>query len=145
VLIYSAEHRGYRFLEIPPPEQSDLKKKRDIPLPDFRSFEIAVDCRGVLVELIFERERPESRTEGNVIGIDRGFRKAFVTSDGQEIGVEARDQIRRKDKRSKTARRHIKTELLWYLKGLRLEDAKAIVLEEPRYIKHGWFERQGAD
>jgi hypothetical protein len=46
-----------------------------------------------------------------VIGIDRGFRKAFVTSDGQEIGAELRDQLRRKSKRSKAAYHHIKAKL----------------------------------
>ena len=59
--------------------------------------------QGVWIELIFEKRRPELRTEGKVIGIDRGFRKAFVTSDGQEIGAELRGQIRRKGKRSKTS------------------------------------------
>jgi IS605 OrfB family transposase len=93
--------------------------------------------RGVWVELIFERKRPEQRTEGKVIGIDRGFRKAFVTSDGQEIGAELRDQIRRKGKRSKTSYHHIKTELFRHLKRLKLEGVKTIVLEDLRYIKHG--------
>jgi len=101
------------------------------------TIRLGMDGRGVWIELIFEKERPELRTEGKVIGIDRGFRKAFVTSDGQEIGAELRDQIRRKDKRSKTARRHIKTELFRHLKGLRLEGVKTIVLEDLRYIKHG--------
>jgi putative transposase len=101
------------------------------------TIRLGMDGRGVWIELIFEKERPELRTEGKVIGIDRGFRKAFVTSDGQEIGVGLRDQIRRKDKRSKTARHHIKTELFRDLKGLRLEGVKTIVLEDLRYIKHG--------
>jgi len=93
--------------------------------------------RGVWVELIFEKERPELRAEGEVIGIDRGFRKAFVTSDGQEIGAELRDQIRRKDKRSKRAYRHIKTELFRHLKRLKLDGVKTIALEDLRYIKRG--------
>ena len=62
--------------------------------------------RSLWIELIFEKKRPELRTEGKVIGIDRGFRKAFVTSDGQEIGAELRDQIRRKAKSSKTSYYH---------------------------------------
>jgi IS605 OrfB family transposase len=101
------------------------------------TIRLGLNERGVWVELIFEKERPELRTEGKVIGIDRGFRKAFVTSDGQEIGAELRDQIRRKGKRSKTARSHIKTELFRRLKELKLDGVKAIVLEDLRYIKHG--------
>jgi IS605 OrfB family transposase len=101
------------------------------------TIRLGMDDRGVWVELIFEKERPEPRTEGKIIGIDRGFRKAFVTSDGQEIGAELRDQIRRKHKRSKRAYRHIKTELFRHLKRLKLEGVKTIVLEDLRYIKHG--------
>jgi transposase len=101
------------------------------------TIRLRMDERGVWVELILDKERPELRTEGKVIGIDRGFRKAFVTSDGQEIGVELMDQINRKDKRSKRAYRHIQTELFRHLKRLKLEGVKTIVLEDLRYIKHG--------
>jgi len=108
------------------------------------TIRLGMNERGVWIELIFEKERPELRTEGKVIGIDRGFRKAFVTSDGQEIGAELRDQIRRKGERSKTARSHIKTELFRRLKELKLDGVKAVVLEDLRYIKHrkrGTFSR----
>jgi putative transposase len=101
------------------------------------TIRLGMDVRGVWIEFIFERERPELRTEGKVIGIDRGFRNAFVTSDRQEIGAVLRDQIRRKGKRSKRAYRHIKTELFRHLKRLNLEGVKTIVLEDLRYIKHG--------
>jgi IS605 OrfB family transposase len=101
------------------------------------TIRLGMNRRGLWIELIFEKERPELQTEGKVIGIDRGFRKAFVTSDGQEIGAELRDQIRRKGKRSKTSYYHIRTELFRCLKGLKLEGVKTIVLEDLRYIKHG--------
>ena len=101
------------------------------------TIRLGMNKRGVWIELIFEKKLPELRTEGKVIGIDRGFRKAFVTSDGQEIGAELRDQIRRKGKRSKTSYYHIRTELFRCLKGLKLEGVKMIVLEDLRYIKRG--------
>ena len=101
------------------------------------TIRLGMNRQGVWIELIFEKRRPELRAEGKVIGIDRGFRKAFVTSDGQEIGAELRDQIRRKGKRSKTSYYHIRTELFRCLKGLKLEGVKTIVLEDLRYIKHG--------
>ena len=101
------------------------------------TIRLGMNKRGVWLELIFEKKLPELRTEGKVIGIDRGFRKAFVTSDGQEIGAELRDQIRRKGKRSKTSYYHIRTELFRCLKGLKLEGVKMIVLEDMRYIKRG--------
>src|SRR5262244_290009 len=101
------------------------------------TIRLGMNRRGVWIELIFEKRRPELRTEGKVIGIDRGFRKAFVTSDGQEIGAELRDQIRRKGERSKTSYYHIRTELFRCLKGLKPEGVETIVLEDLRYIKRG--------
>jgi IS605 OrfB family transposase len=98
---------------------------------------LGMDDKGVWVELIFEKKRPALRTEGATIGIDRGFRKAFVSSDGQEIGAELKDLIKRKGKRSKTSYHHIKTELFRHLKQLKLQGVKQIVLEDLRYIKHG--------
>jgi len=101
------------------------------------TIRLGMNEQGVWIELIFEKERPELRREGKTIGIDRGFRKAFVTSDGQEIGAELRDQIKRKGKRSKTSYHHIRTELFRRLKQLKLEGVKEIVLEDLRHIKHG--------
>lgn len=101
------------------------------------TIRLGMDRRGLWIEMIFEKKRPELRTEGKVMGIDRGFRKAFATSDGQEIGAELRDQIRSKDKRSKTSYYHIRTELFRCLKGLKLEGVKTIALEDLRYIKRG--------
>ena len=45
------------------------------------TIRLGMNERGVWIELIFEKERPELQTEGKVIGINRGFRKAIVTSD----------------------------------------------------------------
>ncbi len=101
------------------------------------TIRLGMNNRGMWIELIFEKVPPKLRTEGKLIGIDRGFRKAFVTSDGQVIGAELRDQIKSKDKRSKRAYRHIQTELFRCLKQLKLEGVKTIVLEDLRRIKHG--------
>lgn len=102
-----------------------------------KSIRLGMDERGVWVELILEKEKAPLREAGRVIGIDRGFRKAFVTSDGQEIGAELKDLIKRKGKRSKSSYHHIKTEMFRALKQLRLDGVKAIVLEDLRYIKRG--------
>lgn len=101
------------------------------------SIRLGMDKRGVWIELIFEKEKPAPKTDGKLIGIDRGYRKAFVTSDGQAIGAELRPLIQRKGKRSKTSYHHIKTELLRHLKSLKLSGVSTIVLEDLRFIKHG--------
>jgi putative transposase len=94
------------------------------------SIPLGMDKRGVWIELILEKARPPLREEGRIIGIDRGFRKAFVTSDRQEIGAEIKDLIKQKGKRSKTSYHHIKAEVFRALKQIKLEGVKAIVLED---------------
>ena len=42
------------------------------------TIRLGMNKRGVWIELIFEKKLPELRTEGKVIGIDRGLRKGFV-------------------------------------------------------------------
>jgi IS605 OrfB family transposase len=101
------------------------------------SIRLGMDERGVWIELILEKGKPPLREEGKIIGIDRGLRKAFVTSDGQEIGTELKELIKHKGKRSKTSYHHVKTEIFRALKQLQLDGVKAIVLEDLRYIKRG--------
>src|SRR5262249_20835034 len=102
-----------------------------------KSIRLGMDDKGVWTELILEKEKPQLRGEGKILGIDRGFRKAFVTSDEQEIGAELRDLIKEKGKRSKTSYHHLKTEVFRALKQLKLDGVKAIVLEDLRQIKSG--------
>src|SRR5215470_32047 len=104
------------------------------------TIRLGMNDRGVWIELIFEKERPELRTEGRVIGIDRGFRKAFVTSDGQEIGAELRDQIVGVDKRSKKAHRRIRTELLRSLGYYRVNLDGAVSLHTQLSFGHSQVE-----
>jgi len=101
------------------------------------SIRLGIDEKGVWIELFFEKKKPELQPTGKLIGIDRGFRKAFVTSDGQVVGAELRDEIKKQGKRSKTSRQYITTELFRHLKQLKLQGVNRIVLEDLRYIKHG--------
>jgi IS605 OrfB family transposase len=101
------------------------------------TIRLGLDGDRVWVELIFERKRPHLRTEGRVLGMDRGLNKAFSSSDGQVIGADLKAEIKAQDKRAKTAHHYIKTELFRRLKQLKLEGVKTIVLEDLRNIKRG--------
>lgn len=102
------------------------------------TIRLGLDGERVWVELIFEKERPALRTEGTVLGIDRGLNKAFTCSDGQVVGgADFKAEIAARGKRDKTAHHHSKTELFRRLKQLKLEGVKTIVLEDLRYLKRG--------
>ena len=100
------------------------------------TIRLGMNERGVWIELIFEKKRPEFRTEGKVIGIDRGFRKGlcYIRRPGDRRRIERSNQAQRLSV-LKHAYYHIRTELFRCLKGLKLEGVKTIVLEDLRDIK----------
>jgi IS605 OrfB family transposase len=96
---------------------------------------------GLFIDLIFEKEKSPKRTEGKVIGIDRGFRSMLYSSDGQDIGTELKDKIKVAGKRKKSHQHFITTEENRFIKQLNLTDVKTIVLENLKSVKRGKFSR----
>lgn len=92
--------------------------------------------KGLFIDLIFEKVRPPLKTKGKTIGIDLGFNKMMVTSDGQFIGEELKPIIIKGYKR-KTWHHFIETETNRFIKDLNLDDVKVIVLENLKNIKKG--------
>ena len=100
-----------------------------------KSIRLGYNENGLFVDLIFEKERPPKRTEGKLIGIDRGYNCMLHTSDGQKIGKELKPKIKSVDKRRKTYHHYIETEENRLLKKLNLDDVKIVVLESLKYVK----------
>ena len=93
--------------------------------------------KGLFVDLMFEKERPELREEGKVIGIDSGFNSMLVTSDNQFIGGGLKETIKRGGKRRKSWHHFIETEANRFLKQLNLDGVKLISLENLKHVKRG--------
>lgn len=102
-----------------------------------KSIRLGYDKKGLFVDLIFEKEPPAMREEGEVIGIDSGFNTMLVASDGQFIGVGLKEKIKKGGKRRKTWHHFIKTEVNRHLKNLNLDGVKLISLENLKYVKKG--------
>lgn len=102
-----------------------------------KSVRLGHNENGLFIDLIFEKERPSKRTEGKVIGIDRGFRSMLYTSDGQDIGAELKDKIKVAGKRRKSYQHFITTEENRLLKQLNLTGVKTIVMENLKHVKRG--------
>ena len=102
-----------------------------------KSIRLGYNENGLFVALMFEKAWPPKLNEGAVIGIDRGFRSMLYASDGQEIGTELRDAVRKAGKRRKSYHHYIETEVNRYLKQLNLTGVKAIVLENLKQVKRG--------
>jgi hypothetical protein len=89
------------------------------------------------IELIFERERPEPKKEGRVVGMDSNYRNGLVFSDGQQVGQELHAKIQSFDKREKHTRRQIKEELAREIKKIDLREVKTVVIEDLKRVKVG--------
>lgn len=102
-----------------------------------KSIRLGYDKKGLFVDLIFEKDPPALREEGETIGIDSGFNTMLVTSDGQFIGEGLKEIIKKGGKRRKTWHHYVKTEVNRHLKDLNLDDIKLISLENLKNVKKG--------
>lgn len=102
-----------------------------------KSIRLGYNKKGLFIDLIFEKEHPELRGEGEVIGIDSGLNTMFVTSDNQFIGVGLKEVIKKGGKRRKSWHHYIETEVDRHLKKLNLDNIKLISLENLKHVKRG--------
>jgi IS605 OrfB family transposase len=93
--------------------------------------------RRLWIELIFEKERPDPKTEGRVVGMDSNYRHGLIFSDGQQVGRELHARIQSFDKIEKHTRRQIKEELAREIKKINLTGVKTIVIEDLKRVKDG--------
>jgi IS605 OrfB family transposase len=89
----------------------------------------------IWIDLIFEKAKPEKKKEGRILAVDLGYRSLLATSDGKLIGTELKDKIKKIGKRRKRSHYYIRTEINRYLKQLKLDDVKLLVLENLRNVK----------
>ena len=91
----------------------------------------------------YEKETPKIKDEGNVIGVDQGYKKLLVTSDKQFIGKDFEllyVKISHKRQGSKAFKRALierDQRINKSIKELKLEEIKEIVIEDLRGIKQG--------
>lgn len=103
-----------------------------------KSIRLGYNKNGLFVDLIFEKERPKLKEEGDVIGIDSGFNTMLVTSDGQFVGgEELKEGIKRGGRRRKSWHHYIETEANRFLKHLNLDNIKLISVENLKHVKRG--------
>jgi len=112
-------------------------KFRDTGWELAKSIRLGYNRKGLFIDLIFEKERPEIKGQGVIIGIDSGFNTMLVTSDGLFIGEELKAEIKRGGKRRNSWHHYIETEANRFLKQLNLDGVKLISAENLKYVKRG--------
>ncbi len=94
------------------------------------------------ITLFYDKELPEQRQIGNILGIDQGYKKLLSCSDGKTFGQELEkvyNQLANKVRGSKAYKRlliHKKNLINYYINQLDTTNAKEIVIEQLKRVKH---------
>ncbi len=102
-----------------------------------KSIRIGMNKKGIWIDLIFEKEKLPLKENGNILGLDLGFRNLFATSDKELIGTELKAQIVKSGKRRKSFHYFIDTEINRIIKTMDFSNVKTLVLEELKNVKRG--------
>ena len=92
--------------------------------------------RGLFLDIFFEKDVESIKEEGEVVGLDLGFRKLAVLSDGQIVGKDLKEEITKFYKRDKS--HLIISELInRELKKIDFTNIKTLVVEDLKNVKKG--------
>ncbi|MFA5732014.1 MAG: transposase [Acidithiobacillus sp.] len=92
--------------------------------------------------LFYQKEEPAKKQQGNVLGIDQGYKKLLTCSDSKVLGkemLELYSKISRKQQGSKAFKKyltHRNNEINRICNTLELNDVKELVIENLKYVKH---------
>jgi IS605 OrfB family transposase len=99
------------------------------------SIRLGLDDKGLFIDLVYEKPKPQLRTEGEILGIDLGYRVPLATSRKELIGEKLKEVIEKFDKRRKSTHQYIQTELNRLVKRIDLSNVKVVVLEKLYKVK----------
>jgi IS605 OrfB family transposase len=108
-----------------------------------KSIRLLKRSNGYFIEVFFEKESPELKQSGKVIGVDCGYKKLLVDSEGNNYddGLEkCYEKISRKKRGSKSFKRALAERdnlTNQSLNKLNLTDVKEIVVEDLNNVKKG--------
>jgi IS605 OrfB family transposase len=92
--------------------------------------------KGLFLDAFFEKEAAPVKEEGEVVGLDLGFRKLAVLSDGQIVGKDLKAAITKFYRRKKS--HMIISELInRELKRIDFSNIKTLVVEDLKNVKKG--------
>ena len=101
-----------------------------------KSFRLRKTKKGIFLDVFFENEPPSTKDEGKIVGLDLGFRKLAVLSDGQILGKELNETTKKFYKRKKS--HLIITEYInQELKKIDFSDIRVLVVEGLKNVKKG--------
>ena len=106
------------------------------------SVQLSLINNNYYITLFYEKEQPEQKQNGNILGIDQGYKKLLSCSDGNTFGQELEqlyNKLSNKVKGSKAYKKLLiykKNLINYYVNQLDTFNAKEIVIEQLKQVKH---------
>lgn len=91
----------------------------------------------VYIDFLVEKDFPEPKTTGTVVGMDSNYKNGLVFSDGQTTGDALYKRTQEFGKRQKNTRAEAKSMIGAALKQIDFSEVKTIVVENLKKVKHG--------
>jgi len=90
----------------------------------------------LFIDFLFDKARPQQKTEGAIVGMDSNYRNGLVFSDGQQTGQGAYDIIRSFPKRKKYTHASIKSLMGQAIKQIDFSTIRVLCVENLKKVKH---------
>ena len=91
----------------------------------------------VFVDFILEKERPQPKAKGRVVGMDNNYVNGLVFSDGQVVGQQLVQDVRSFPKRKKNTHAEIKARMGQAIKQIDWSNIRVLCIEELKHVKRG--------
>ncbi len=94
------------------------------------------------IDMFFEKDAPEIKSEGRVVGLDIGYKKLIVTSDNKKYDAgleEVYEKISRKKQGSKSFKRSLRerdNKINESINKMPFQDIKLLIAENLKNVKH---------
>jgi len=102
-----------------------------------KTLRLGVRRGRVFVDFLLEKERPQTKSEGRVVGMDNNYVTGLVFSDGQNVGQELVQAIRHFPKRKKNTHVEIKSRMGQAIKLIDFSSIRVMCIEDLKYVKRG--------
>lgn len=110
-----------------------------------KSIRLKIEKNMLYLEFFFEKNKPQLRKEGKIIGLDSGYVNLATLSDGQQVGVGMNKFIENFSKREKNTYTQTKQKVFEELKKIDYTNINLLILERLRDVKknkRGMFPRK---
>ena len=102
-----------------------------------KTIRIGKDGSRLWVDFIFEKQRPNKKDVGIIVGVDSNYKAGMVLSDGQIVGNKAYERIQLFSKQQKRTHQEVKSMIGNAINSIDLSNTKTLCIENLKNVKRG--------